>query len=525
MMPKSALSLSILYFPALVSGLLLTAAFPDTGMYGVLFFALVPFWVSLGSMTPRQGFGAGWVMGMAHYLSLIYWLVPTLTTFGGLHFILALACLVLLCAYLALFPGFFAFILRRWPMPGAWIPLWGAVVWVGLEYLRTHALTGFPWGVLGYSQYANLALLQMADITGVLGISFVLVACNGTLATAWPYVQGLFTSPPNLPPIRPLMPALVCGPLLLGLALGYGLFRLDQVTQEVQTAPTTTITLVQGNIRQDQKWDRAFKDMTVDRYAALTLEAGPSDLVVWPETALPFHYGRDPVYSSRVDALVRQKRTALLTGSPAAEPREQGGFRYYNRAYMLNPMGMVTGHYDKTHLVPFGEYVPLEDLLFFVEKLTAEAGNFSKGRTGPLPLSFGDHTTGVLICFEVLFPDLARHFVLNHADILTTMTNDGWFGRTSAPAQHFAIAVLRAVENRRAMVRAANTGISGIILPTGQIESRTGLFETAAVTSTVPLLSETGFYTRHGDLLGQAALVAMAFYFMIKGIKKSFRRP
>ncbi|HCY84992.1 MAG TPA: apolipoprotein N-acyltransferase, partial [Desulfobacteraceae bacterium] len=198
--------------------------------------------------------------------------------------------------------------------------------------------------------------------------------------------------------------------------------------------------------------------------------------------------------------------------------------RYYNRAYMLNPKGLVTASYDKTHLVPFGEYVPLQDLLFFIEKLTAEAGNFSRGKHVGKSLPFGEHKTGVLICFEILFPDIARAFVANGADILTTITNDAWFGRTSAPAQHFSIAVFRAVENRRSVVRAANTGISGFIDPAGRITAATGLFETTFLSAAVPALTQSSFYSRFGDLPGLVSLIAISFGFMVKGIKKIMRR-
>lgn len=389
---------------------------------------------------------------------------------------------------------------------------------MGLEFIRTHALTGFPWGVLGYSQFANSFLVQTADLFGVLGISFVLVVCNGVLTQAW----LIFTN--KAPQKKGVGLCLALGLLLVAAAHGYGFFRLITVNQWIKHSVQPRISVIQGNIEQNNKWDKAFKDFTLDQYEQLSLSALPADLVIWPETALPFYYGRDPVSSSRVDVLVRKARTHFLVGSPGVDISGET-FRYYNRAYMLNPLALVTGSYDKTHLVPFGEYVPLQDLLWFVEKLTAEAGNFSKGETGAVPLRFTDHKTGVLICFEILFPDISRAFVLNGADILTTITNDAWFGRTSAPAQHFAIAVLRAVENRRSLVRAANTGISGFIDPAGRITATTELFAPAALTRNVPALNRLTFYTRYGDLAGMAALVAMGLGFMVKGIKNNLRRP
>ncbi|WDP90928.1 MAG: apolipoprotein N-acyltransferase [Desulfobacter sp.] len=500
------------YSPALATGILLTAAFPDAALYPAAFFALVPLWAALAAMTPRQAFYAGLAAGTAHYLTLIYWIVPTLTQFGKLPMVAALGCLVLLALYLALYPALFALAMKKLPVPGWLTPFWGAAVWTGLEYIRTYALTGFPWGVLGYSQYANRLLVQVADISGVLGISFILVVCNGILTQTLLVVRKKTDAGSAFALSAGLGLALVAG------ALGYGSARLETVAQWTAQGEKTKISIIQGNIEQDKKWDNAFKDFTLDRYEALSLSALPADLVVWPETALPFYYGRDRENSSRVEALVQRAGTYFLVGSPAVEVSKEN-IRYYNRAYMFNGHSLVTGTYDKAHLVPFGEYVPLQDLLWFVEKLTAQAGNFSIGTTGPIPLAFGTHKTGVLICFEILFPGISRQFVLNGADILTTITNDAWFGRTSAPAQHFAIAVLRAVENRRAMIRAANTGISGVIDPSGRPLAATGLFTEAALTREVPALKQTSFYTRHGDLTGMAALVALTLGFMVKLLK------
>lgn len=518
---KNRFSYALPYFPALVSGGLLTASFPDTGLFYLAFIALVPLWVSLGSMAPGQAFFAGLITGSVHYLSLIYWIVPTMTIYGGLHPILAIACLVLFSLYLALYPGIFAFLLKKSGIPPWLGPLGGALIWVGLELIRTHALTGFPWGGLGYSQFANIPLIQCADMFGVLGISFIIVICNGGLSFAWFLIRERKQRQEAL---RDLAITIGCLIVILSSALGYGKFRIKTVDQWIQEAPAPRITVVQGNINQDKKWNKAFKDHTVEQYGRLSLEAQRPDLIIWPETALPFYYGRDVLYSNRVDVIVRQARSHFLIGSPAVDTTTGEGIKYYNRSYMLNPLSLVTGTYDKTHLVPFGEYVPLQDLLFFIKKLTVQSGNFSRGETGAIPLSFDGHKTGVLICFEILFPDISREFTANGADLLTTITNDAWFGRTSAPRQHFSIAVLRAVENRRSVIRAANTGISGFIDPAGRILDQTDLFETASLTQPVPALTQMSFYTRHGDLLAMAALVAICLGFMIKGIKKLFRR-
>ncbi len=475
------------------------------------FIALVPLWTSLDILTPRQAFYSGLTAGIVHYLTLIYWIVPTLTQFGNLPLAAALGCLGLLALYLSLYPAVFALVLKQCQVPNWLMPLWGAVVWTGLEYIRTHAVTGFPWGLLGYSQYTNTLMVQVADITGVLGLSFLLVSCNGTISQ-W---VAIFRHQTRVDRWG-LLSSLLTLVLIAG-AYIYGANRLNTVAHWTATAETANIAIIQGNIEQEKKWDTAFKGMTMDRYEALSLSSLPVDLVVWPETALPFYYGNDLTHSNRIDALIKTADTCFLIGSPAVEI-EKEAVRYFNRAYMFNSHARITGIYDKAHLVPFGEYVPLQDLLWFVEKLTVQAGHFSKGTTGPVPLGFNTHKTGVLICFEILFPDISRQFVLNNADILTTITNDAWFGRTSAPAQHFAVAVLRAIENRRAMVRAANTGISGFIAPCGKVIEKTSLFTATALTRNIPALKQITFYTRYGTLIGPAALVAIVLGFMVKAI-------
>ncbi len=503
--------------PALAGGLMLFSAFPGPGLYPAAFFALVPLWLSIDRLDSTQAFYAGIGTGIGFYLPLIYWICPTLTKYGGLNFLAALSCLLLLVLYLSLYTGVFALAMKKISVPEGLVPFWGAVTWVALEYIRTYLFSGFPWGVLGYSQYPNLVLIQAADTFGVLGISFLLVLANGVSVTVFKaFSQRAWPEKIN-------MAGLSLAVVLLCSAFIYGHFKLAEIRGQIKGEPFRKISVIQANIPQDRKWDKVFIDETIDRYFRLSLQAIPCDLVVWPETALPFYYGMDPIPSNRVDALVRKAGTFFLIGIPAAQPSDQG-FLYYNRACMLTPLALPKGYYDKHHLVPFGEYVPFKHLLRFAEKLTAGAGDFSKGETGPVPLKFGTGTTGVLICFEVLFPDIARDFVLNGADILTTMTNDAWFGRTQAALQHFSIAVFRAVENRRSVVRAANTGISGFIDPAGTILEKTDIFTACALTRQVPVMSGKTFYTRHGDLAAKACLVAFLLICVIKPMRKKFRR-
>ncbi len=515
-MPQKNNNFIILYFPAFISGLLLTLSFPRAGLAYLAFFALVPWLISLPSLTLKQSFFSGLMAGLSHFITLIYWIIPTLHIYGGLHPLLAGSTLVLLCFYLALYPAAFAFILKKLKPGVFFTPLLAACLWTGLEYIRTYAFTGFSWGSLGYSQYSHLLFIQIADLSGVYGVSFLIVLINYLIADLFlkrkkegkrPFLSMLLTI------------------ILISSTLFYGHLRLSSIDARMASAQKPAIAVIQGNIEQDLKWSEAFKNETVQKYLHLskTTLADEPELIIWPETALPFYYGYERELSELVDQCVRESKTHYLIGSPAFIALEKETL-YYNRVYMLNRFSIVTATYDKTHLVPFGEYVPFGKYLTFLGKITAQAGNFSTGDSSFVPLDFKEHKTGVLICFEILFPQIASEFVKNGADFLTTVTNDAWFGRTSAPMQHFSMAVFRAVENRRSLVRAANTGISGFIDPKGEILETTPLFTDRAITRQMPALTLISFYTRYGDIFAIGVMVAFCLTFMIKGVRTQLRR-
>jgi apolipoprotein N-acyltransferase len=526
------------YIPALISGLALTLSFPKANLSYLVFFAMVPWFMSMGSMTSKESFYSGFIAGFFHFLTLIYWIVPTLNVYGGLHPVLAVSTLILLCFYLSLYPAIFAFLLKQMDA-NFWVaPIAAACVWTGLEYIRTYAFTGFSWGALGYSQYENLLLIQIADFSGVYGVSFLIVLINYLLATlGMSLKKGLHK--------KHVFPIMYTTILFTG-AIFYGDHKINTLNSQIEKAKKPTLTIVQGNIKQDLKWSDQFKTQTLEKYIHLSQgefnKAGSPenpDLVIWPETALPFYYGYDKNLSNQVDQFVRALKTNFLIGSPAFKT-DENKTKFYNRAYMFNRFSIITGTYDKTHLVPFGEYVPFGNYLTFLGKLTAQAGDFSTGDKTFNPLEFNVHNqkvtsnlkvtsnpkvinkTGVLICFEILFPSIASRFVKNGADILTTITNDAWFGHTSAAAQHFSIAVFRAVETRRTIARAANTGISGFIDPKGKILETTALFTDRAVTRQVPALNQISFYTKYGDVFAICSIVAICMVFMVKGFRKKF---
>jgi apolipoprotein N-acyltransferase len=463
-------------------------AFPRPGWDLVGWVALAPVLVlSVTTRAPRRAFVEGWVAGLAFFLPLLRWLTHTMTTFSTMGPALAVLVLVGLAGYLALFWGGVAWAL-------AWLRgrlgarvLWLApALWVGAELARTHLLSGFPWGLLGYVPSGRLLVIQIAAWTGVYGVSALLVLVNTALA--WTAVERRWRAATAASLVAAVA---VAGALLVGRA------HLAPVD-----APTLPIAVVQGNIPQAVKWDAAFKAETFRIYGELTRAAAPaSRLVVWPEAAVPAYVRFEPGAMGWLVDLAAGVRVPLLVGAPDAE-RDGRRVRYLNSAFLVDAEGL-RARYDKIHLVPFGEYVPLKRLLFFVEAIAAEIGDFAPGRQVAL-LPLEGTPFGTVICYEVIFPDLFRRFVAEGATFMANITNDAWFGDSGGPLQHLAMVPLRAVENRIAIVRAANTGVSAFVLPSGAIQSTLPLGARGTLVGDVPLRRGGTFYSRFGDVFAYA---------------------
>jgi apolipoprotein N-acyltransferase len=484
---------------AILSGLLLTASFPPGDMSWAAWFALVPLLKGIEDVSPFQAFKIGLMAGTVHYLTLMYWIVVAIGHYGNVNTILSAGILFLLCLYLGLYPAFFS-IFTRWLQRSRFFIVSAASAWVALEYIRAHLLTGFPWCLLGYSQFKHLHVIQIADVAGVYGVSFLIVVVNvffyrllfnsRRTRTGFPKWDFLFAA------------------LLAAATIGYGQYRLHGMEKTDSAARRFRIAIIQGNIDQSLKWDSAHQSKTISVYQRLTRSSDSfkPDLIVWPETSVPFFFQNNEEYSPKVIALSKASKAPLLFGSPAYE-RNGTHTRYYNRAYLVTPDGRTVQHYDKVHLLPFGEYVPLQKILSFVNRLVPAAGDFEPGRR-IAPLTHGDLSMGVLICYEAIFPELARTHTREGANVLVNMTNDAWFGMTSAPYQHLCMAAFRAVENRMPMIRAANTGISAYIGAHGGILARSRLFEAAALTRPLEIATPPlTIYARFGDLFALASVI------------------
>jgi apolipoprotein N-acyltransferase len=511
---------------ASVSGLILPLCFPRFDLDMLAWVALIPLHFALEGKRKGQAFWTGWLTGTIGFTGIMAWVVTAMHTYGKVPLIISYAIMLLLAAYLGLYVALYCAGL-------VWfrtlIPRYGLLLapclWVTLELVRTHLFSGMPWALLGYSQYRQIELIQFVDHTGVYGLSFLIVLVNVALAELIMWLMPLIR---GFRPVPLPWELVTAAALLVILARAYGQDMATGTPFADVPRSFLTVGVVQPNVDQSVKWDIAYRDDTLKRYERLTSRLGTTtDLMLWPEAATPFVFEREPNYHLQLISLANQAQAPLLFGSPA--------IRYYpdrkpyllNSAYLLSQEGRVLGRYDKQHLVPFGEYIPLKSsLLFFLDKLVEGIGDFEAG-LGPTILSFvpkpkGPEVAseqaplkavkfGILICYEVIFPDLDRRFASGGAEFLVTITNDAWFGDSSAPLQHFSMVVLRSVENHLAFARSANTGISGFVDPYGRISDATPIFTEQAVQSRIQVWAPRTFYSRHGDVFAYSCVILCLF--------------
>jgi len=439
------------YFLCILSGLLLALSYPVFNLEFLAFFAFLPLFFAIKDVKLKQTFFLSYLCGIIFFAVTIYWLVHV--TIPGS---------ILLILYLALYFGIFGILskLLNYNRPISIITIPAA--WVLFEYVRSHLFTGFGWALLGYSQHLNLPVIQIADITGVWGVSFLVMLVNMSLYSAFNSRLSVLGA------IKKSWIAVLC----IIVTLTYGYYKIYRTTSVEQRIPVK-ISVIQGNIPQYQKWDENFKYFILERYETLTKEAAKDkpDLIIWPETAIPGFIDEEPELLGRILGLAKRVRTPILAGAVTSEENFD-----YNSAVLISADGKIAGQYNKLHLVPFGEYIPFEQHLLFLRRMVDKPiGNFTPGDEYKI-FEFKHSKTqeamakfGVLICFEDIVPGLVKGFVDNEADFMVNITNDAWFMRSSAPYQHTQASVFRAVENRVPVVRAANTGFSCFIDRTGRI--------------------------------------------------------
>ncbi len=486
--------------------------------------------LGLEGLSIRRAGALAFCAGLAAGSAILHWIFVVTVTYGHAPVILGVLAPIAVAVYLALFTSAFAAGWVWLRQQGLASPLAAAMLWTALDHGRSFLLSGFPWATLGYAQHRNSPLLGLAAWTGVYGLSFATVLGGAGLAACASSIRN------RRPP-----PIAAWGSLLLvaGLHLVGPLLRPPARPPDGRVV---RIAALQGNIDQGVKWSPASIERTLQIYESLSREsvAQGAQVVVWPETAVPGSIDTNPALRRRLSELARQTGALYVLGAVGIDfDSVRDRLSYFDSAFLLDAQGDWGRRYDKSHLVPFGEYVPLRRWLGrWIGTVASGIANrdVSEG-SGPDALAVrvpgppgAAVMVGVPICYELLFPNLVRRFVKAGAGVLLALTNDAWYGRTGAPYQFLAMTVLRSAETGVWTVRAANTGVSAIIDGRGRVRKQTALFERGLVIANVPVAPHTGaldergreraatFYVRHGDLfawfcwIGVAALGIGSFY-------------
>ena len=399
------------------------------------------------------------------------------------------------------------------------------VLWVSLEYLRSH--TGFlalPWALLGQSQYRSLPVIQITALTGVYGLSFVILLVNAFLSeVVQAVVHGRGRSSARV--VWRLTPYALATLAVVTFSLAYGFLALSAPPAK----KGLRVCVVQGNIPQAVKWDQQYRTMILEKYCRLTARSAQIDrptLIIWPESAVPGAFLQDAQLIDTVCHLAQTTGTYLLLGSaqrPKIGDRDWVLTHRYNSVFLISPAGTIQNFYHKIYLLPFAEYLPYRESGLWPKRLAAQAGDFLPGQEYKI-FELEGIKFGVSICWENIFPDLVRQFVVRGAEFMVNVTNEAWFGDSAASSQFLMMNVFRAVENRVAVARATNTGISCVIDPQGRImglvtEQGKCLFVEGFLTKTLPRAQPHSFYTRYGEIFAQGNVIISVSLLLFTFIK------
>lgn len=458
---------------AATSGLLYAFVFPEFDFWPLAWVFAVPLFFAVDCATGRESFVLGLTAGIVAWAGNLYWIAYVLNFYGDMSLLAAAFLLFLFVIYLSLYFAAFAFMANMFIRSRlALLVLPG--MWVFFELIRSYALSGFPWSLAGCSQFAWKSLIQISEFGGVYLISGIILMTNVAL-------YKLFCKNP-----KPLVIVLA---VLVSCCL-WGNWRINSWDLD---GTTLNAAVVQANIAQERKWLPEMIEPTIEVYSRLTRSVFEQDveLVIWPETACNFYLFRQWQPTAKILRLSNETEALLLAGSPAYD---EG--KYYNRVWLLKS-GTIEGYYDKVHLVPFSEYLPLAWLIEPIfGRLTNEVSDFS---SAPELAPIGE--IGVMVCFESVFPGISRSLCRKGAQYLVNVSNDAWFKTWATPEQHLRLSAFRTIENRRWLLRSVNHGISAIISPTGEIIKSIGLLEEGAIVAGMKKNSSQTFYTRRGAII------------------------
>ncbi|MBI1908940.1 MAG: apolipoprotein N-acyltransferase [Deltaproteobacteria bacterium] len=495
------------FLPLLLTSLITFLAFPTLlfrqplPSLGLLaWFSLVPLFIFFKDKTPRQVFWTSFIAGFLFYSGAFYWIYNALHYFGHLSPSASLGALVVMMTAMTLYLAG-ALALARWLSLKTGLSFYLLLPWTWVVQdfcLNYFPVGGFSWGALAYTQTKLLPMIQIADLGGPYLVTFLIVLLNASIARvlvrekgAW--VQSLLVS------------------VLLILTVGYGFYRILSYSEEDR--PHFQVSLLQGNIPQEEKWQERRAQAILGIYQEMMDQVVASDLVVWPEASYPYLLSFPLRGSSGLGASFKFD---TIVGAVTGQFTKKETIS--NSALLIKKGGEFAGAYHKLHLVPFGEYVPYQTVLSFLHKVVPVIGEMKAGEDARL-LKTEKAQLAPLICYEDLFPEIARNFTKKGADLLVNITNDAWYGVTSAPIQHMELSRFRAIENRRYLIRSTNTGLSAIIDPLGRVVKKGRLFQREMMEGEVVLGGPTTFYTRHGDLFAWGAVVVVVILGLISCFK------
>jgi apolipoprotein N-acyltransferase len=492
---------------AALSGALIAACFLWFDLFPLAWIAFVPLLWAVGTTTTaRDAARLGLVAGVVTNVPAFYWLVYTIHVFGGFGYPLSVFFYACLSLYTASEFVLFALALRR-TGPGP-LALAAPLLWVTLEFLFPNL---FPWRMAHCQLHVPL-LMQIGDVTGPYGLSFVMLWISAALV-------AVIRQP------RRVAPLLAAGTATVAVVV-YGAVRLPMIDSAMRAAPTVGVGLVQGNVSIKEKGDIRYFDINLDKYQQLSEDLQKDvDVIVWPETVSLRWVPADAPRLEGKDNPFDDLRSSLIFGGLAFRLRGQDEPDQFNSEFLIGPGGVMLGRYDKHILMPFGEYIPLASYFPGLKTLSPETGEFTAGRGTTLFTIPGKATIGPLICYEDLLAHMSRHATQAGAEVLLNILNDAWYGNTAAPYQHQALALWRAIENRRYLLRGSNSGVTSMIDAAGRVVAEAGLFRPEVVTGRVPRLHLATFYTRFGDVFGWSVVAAAAWILVRGRVRQGLEAP
>lgn len=496
------------FFLPFLSGALTYLSFEKLSLFPVSWFSLsIPFLILITKR--RYPFLIGFSWAFSFYTISLYWLINVMSRYGNLNLPLSAVLFLLLVSSISSLFGFVFLLInfaRKFFHHLEFIIF--PFLWVSLEYILSFLLTGFPWNLMGYSQIHFLPFVQISSITGVYGVSFAIIFLNSSIAVSVKTKK-----------LRWLVPAII-------IFIFYVLYGLYVLNKDYNREKSIRIAIVQGNTSME---DEIFtKTELLEKKLADYIEMSKkamdlnTKLVIWPETSVPILFRYDPRKETITELPKRNNAFILASFTDWREGK------FYNSVFLISPEKSISSVYDKIHLVPFGEYVPLKKIFGRFESITKEVGDYAPGSKLVLhPIE--KYKFGSPICYEIIFPDLVRRFVKGGAQFLVTVSNDGWFGKSDAPYQHFSIASMRAIENRRFLLRATSTGVSGIVDPFGRVLKKIDIGKMEFIIEDIYPIDEKTLYSNHGDIFAWSCLTISGILFILSlkrryGIRRSKKK-